>query len=892
MLKSNTSRSKLASQAPNSSPFRVALECALDHYFDAAWLGSNSPLAAPFMLQRELLKEKTAHHGETRGKVLQRVLAACARELSPSLDGRFDPARLLSLTFFQSHQNLNQAGIAMQLGLSPATYYRHRLEALALLEDALARTLQPTTRTELVPPPRPLVGRDQLLDSCVTALSRGQCVAISGGSGLGKTSLGAAVARRLTSQSATGSAPTFWYTFRRGLNDHTEAFLYALANFLLDNGQNGLWLQLTAGQTKINEQVALDLAQSGLAQINPKPLMVLDEIDILLPADSDTIETVRLRSLIEAIVQTPHNPLTAVFPVLLIGQQLLLEPNVHHVLHGLSTDQARIVTSQSNIQLNHDEARALQVATRGNPLLLKLFCSLIDGSSTVKEALSLVQATPTVGLLLQRIRRKFTLQERMTMDFVSVFRGYLPADLVTNDAVVDRLAQLELMTRDGSGGIALLPTLREAWLQQTSAEARQHAHKRAAAALAIRSHFTESAWHLVNARESAQAISLWFPARSLEIGRGNAGTALEIFNSISREELSPEPRRMLILIRAELRRLIGESDAILDDMDAVSWPGTDPLAGAAFEIKGDVLRDSDQPERAAAQYLAGLAALETASQRIESQRARLHIRLGDAYWLAGDMPGGFRQALRGRYAAEQFQGIMFRRRGDLEAALRHYTAALELAQQAEDPAACAMVHSQLAWLNSQRGAPTEAEDHFERALAGFEQVGDVVGIMRCKTNLGAHLIQNRQFEASLTPATEAVAFFKRLKQPAWMCTNLGNAAEANLELGNLDEAEQLSTQVLAAEEQSSRPYALTVLGRVHLARAQLSLSERYLREAVQMAAGLEDRWAEAPARRTLAACLRAQNLSQDAQAECEAAIALYVALGLPWEVDQTRLICG
>ena len=139
---------------------------------------------------------------------------------------------------------------------------------------------------------------------------------------------------------------------------------------------------------------------------------------------------------------------------------------------------------------------------------------------------------------------------------------------------------------------------------------------------------------------------------------------------------------MLVLLRGELRMLTGDSEIILEDLETVSWPLVDVLTPAARELQGDVLRDLDHAVRAAQRYQQGLEAVEAQMQRLEGQNVRLHVRLGDALWSAGQSDAAFVQALRGRYAAEQFQGIMFQRRGAFEPAMRHYEIALALATEA------------------------------------------------------------------------------------------------------------------------------------------------------------------------------------------------------------------
>ena len=126
--------------------------------------------------------------------------------------------------------------------------------------------------------------------------------------------------------------------------------------------------------------------------------------------------------------------------------------------------------------------------------------------------------------------------------------------------------------------------------------------------------------------------------------------------------------------------------------------------------------------------------------------------------------------------------------------------------------------------------------------------------------------------------------------PYWVALNASNLAEAHYYLQHWAEAEQFAWRSLREEEDQFRPYALWVMGNVYRAQSQLTAAHNALRDAIQFAQSNADRWAEAPAWRSLGEVLRAQAQPIEAQSAFAAAIALYQSLGLVDEVARTQEI--
>ena len=271
------------------------LRQSLEHVDDVEWLDKRSPLASIFFAgvsidparKRQVmltgLKEiddrlrSTWHRWEARPKSpLQGAIWEAVCHLPADFE-EFSQAILL-LTYFEEPRS-KQAAVIQALALGRSTYYRYLDRAAERLGETLVRLLRPSLRLEL-PAARPLVGRDAQLAQARQALKNGKVVHLLGGSGVGKTSLGAQLA-------ADWSGGVFWYTFRSGLTDHLDQLLFSLAYFLHQQGTSGLWLHLNTNPQEIGVGKVLAALRQHLTDLRATPpLLCFDEVICCSPVTS------------------------------------------------------------------------------------------------------------------------------------------------------------------------------------------------------------------------------------------------------------------------------------------------------------------------------------------------------------------------------------------------------------------------------------------------------------------------------------------------------------------------------------------------------------------------------------------------------------------------------
>lgn len=823
--------------------------------------------------------------GETaigRGKALQRVLLAAASELTESADKRYNPLKLLQLAYFKPNPQQNLTGVALELGLSPATFFRHRQEAITGLEQAFARHIRPAVRIE-TPKTGFMVGRSEEIEMCLRALQAQQVVSLCGPGGIGKTALGA----HLSSRYAPGR--TFWHTFRPSHNDDLNSFVFSLALFLQRCGQPLLWMQLAAEKGKADADVALTLVKEALADIQraqpDNPILIcVDEMDVLRREPTESDEHARLRSFLEGLI----NPSRPPCGILLMGQQPVIEPDVHLTLERLNSSEFHGILYASGITLDEDVTHKLQELTQGNPLLLRLFINLHLDGDLIPNLIKKLPATPSLQLLLERVQRHLNAMESGLLNALSVYVAACPRDAWRDDEnTVRSLIERGLVMDDMTGGVILLPVIHELVNRQLGAEQRQRLHLAAAGVFSSRAQYTMAAHHFAEASRPDIAIPLWYANREQEIAQGQASAALEVFRRVSRVSLDEDTARTLVLIRSELLSLNGNVDDGLAELNSQTWHASDPGAPRAAQLKGIFLLMQAQVNAAIEQFEQGYQAAES---QLDQTRLQLLAMQGYALLRNRDLAGVQQSVVLAQHTAFILEGLYLVECGHIDEALALHLKALESARQLKDKQRVASTHVRIGSLAIRMENIEMAQKHYTEALDLYSQIGDSVSGHRTRSNLAVMHLHAGEYGLCIQQGEQALAFFEKLRQPFWIALNSSNIAEAYFESNDLEQAELFSQRSLHQEEASARPYALTTLGQVFRARGNTRESERYLREAILCAQDAQDKWAEAPAWRALALTLRDMGNLVTAQEAAHTALALYEEMKLSKEVARAKII--
>lgn len=833
-----------------TASFFDQLKFVLEHYRTPALIGEKSPFAQPYFLGQALYRHADATTSLGRGTALCLEIEAAAAALwegpLPATAALLLPAALqakeasglcdryfyllLDLAYFHRYfaPSHNQSEIYDEiLHISRATYDRHLREAMQRLGKILLLRLQPTLHLEQPALNAEVIGRDGVGEECFAALRAGKSVYLCGVSGIGKTTLGVALTERWPTPAV------FWFTIRPTLNDQLTSLVFALGNFLYQQGAARLWLQLMANGGAFHDaNLALELTRADLATLTAPPLLCFDEVDLLRPLDSET-------------EPLPHTQFLAFLeglyghaPLLLMGQRNVLAADVVHTLTRLNKTEMATWLTHAGVAFSPALLARVDAYTGGVPRLLAL-CLLLYRTTQAQiitsfdDVLDLLPQTPALAPIWQRLQQHLDKGERTLLQTLAVFRSSAPryawgdawTDAVAQDSVGDsqhaaarRLQQLidyGLVHEDSRGGVALLPTLREVIYTQLTVETREELHHQAALIRAALGEYTAAAYHYQQAGQPEAAIAIWQPHVDQECRRGQTAAALIVFQAISAHRLPEALANTLHLLRSQLYQLCGQSSQALEELEPLKTKTDDWVVDAAI-VGGDALRTLGKTDAALVRYGDGLAA----AARLLQQNTWLHAKRGTVYIQQRELHNARREALLARYRLENLEGAIQETAGNYSAARQYYLSALASAEMLDDKAGIALVHRNLGVLAAHQADVENAIHYHQQALTFYEEIGDRVRTEEVRSNLAGVYVQFKLFAAAREPAQRALAFFEARKNSYWIAQNTSNLANVYLELGDLGQAQQYAERTLEQEEPQSYPYALFTLGQVRRAQQQ------------------------------------------------------------------------
>jgi len=820
-----------------TATFFDQLKFALEHYHAPTLIGEKSPLAQPYFLGHALQRyaDATTHQG--RGAALCAVLAEATTTLwegplpatqaqllqmalqAKDAHGLCDRYYylLLDLAYFHRHFALprNQSEIYDAiLHVSRATYDRHLREAIQRLGKMLLLRLQPTLHLEQPLLSTELIGRVAVCEEAWAALRLGKAVYLCGASGIGKTTVGVALADRWPTPSV------FWFTIRFTLNDQITSLVFALGNFLHQQGASQLWLQLIAeGGIMKDANLALELARADLASLAAPPLLCFDEVDLLRPLDIETepLEHTQFLAFLEGL--HGHAPL------LLMGQRAVLACDVVQSLSRLNHVETAEWLTRAGVPFSPPLLARIDAYTGGTPRLLALCLALYEivhpqTQATLADVLDLLPHTPALAPIWQRLQQRLDKPERALLQVLAVFRSPAPYDAWADDTTpaqparssakpLQRLIDYRLVQEDGNGGVVLLPALRDVIYTQLSVEKREELHRQAGQIRAARGEYSAAIYHYQRADQPEAAIALWQSFGQQEIARGQAAAALAVFQQISCQRLSETTAHTLRLLRGELYQLCGQSAQALEELEPIKTEVDDLVVETAL-VGGDALRTLGETDTALVRYGTGLAA----AARLLQKNTWLHAKRGTIFIQRRELHSARREALLARYRLENLEGAIQETTSNYSAARQHYLNALSAAEMLNDPGGIALVQRNLGILAAHLADADSAIQYHQQALAFYEQSGDRVRAEEVRSNLAGVYVQFKQFAAAHEPAQRALAFFAARKNSYWIAQNTSNLATVYFEMGDFAQAQQYIEQTLAQEEPQSYPYALFTLGQV------------------------------------------------------------------------------
>lgn len=330
--------------------------------------------------------------------------------------------------------------------------------------------------------------------------------------------------------------------------------------------------------------------------------------------------------------------------------------------------------------------------------------------------------------------------------------------------------------------------------------------------------------------ESERRTVLEVAARKLA-GEGSTDEALMLLADAGNVE---EVAHVLLQAGEEL--LAGGALAALEH--ALAIVPDERLTGPLAQLAGEVRQVRGDWDRAIAYY-------ERAAEGGAPLACGLAWRLGLIHHLRGHLPEAFEayrsadeEAGTGRDLALllAWRASALWLQGDAESCRRDAERGHAVAKESGDPQALAATHTVLAMLAALDGDRGANDAHYLRALDYADRAGDVLQLIRVRTNRGSRHLEEGSFEDAIEELDQALRLADLAGFASFRALALTNRGEAHLRLGRLEAAiADLETARRLYEQLESHlvAYPLKKLGDVYRTRGAWALARAAYEEALR-----------------------------------------------------------
>jgi len=678
----------------------------------------------------------------------------------------------------------------------------------------------PLSRKQLMEETTPTVthfiGRQTELAAYRARLERDHFVIITGMAGMGKTTLGAKLARTV----AASSDNIFWFTFDQVEKSTADALYWALASFLDSRGEPNLWtyLQGEIGAQKPLERMAkLNLLMASLA--SGDHVLCFDDFQVAahLPDIAYIFKTIRQRFV------DLHQDLPA--RIIIMGRELSpdMEYLVSEPLNGLTEAETAAFVADRHVALPSDLIRQLWSRTEGNPKLLELSVSALATmrpSNQDSFVSSLARKGDIRDYVMNNVYSALTLEEQTVMGALSVFAGAIERegaeDILSTAGVknvaprIDALINKHVISETDEY-LHLHSLVRDYCYHVLNRHERLHYHQLAAEYFESERNYVSAAHHHFEQKAYGTALNLLTTHSQAIINAGGVGNLLEQLNRFQRDILSPEQRAIWLETQGDCHRIRGEYQAALEPYEAALEATTSDAARAR------ILRQISNTHLRSGNYEASVK-YATESLRI-SENMHDHLALA---WATHDL------------------GAALYRFDRTDAAYQHLIRAESLGSTLYNNALNANINLGLGLIAWKRNSLVEARQRFEVCRKISRETGDRYREAYALGNLGLICGETGDVKQQLTYYQQALAIHHEIGDVDAMCyayNNLGYLCHTQTDYaGAVNNYEQL---LQLSETTGNRP--LRCLAHTGLADAYLALQNSTAAlEQAQLAQQLAD----------------------------------------------------
>ena len=587
---------------------------------------------------------------------------------------------------------------------------------------------------ETVPVVPHFIGREAELANYRSRLERDRFVIITGMAGMGKTTLGAKLARQVTDQPDS----IFWFTFDQVEKSTADALYWALASFLESRGEPSLWKYLhgeIGAQKPLERMAKLNLLIAALATGNH--VLCFDDFQIAahVPDIAYIFKIIRQRFV------DLHQDLPA--RIIIMGREVSadMEYLVSDTLGGLTEDETAALIADRHVNLPHDLVKKLWERTEGNPKLLELGASAL---SSMRDSMyesfiaNLARKGDIRDYLMTNIYAALSPDEQLMMGALSVFPGSIDRDgaeeILAEEGVanvahrIDALINKHVIGETEDDRIHLHSLVRNYCYHVLNRRDRDRFHQIAAEYFEQARNYLSAAYHHFERKRYEHALEVLTTNARAIMNSGGTGGLLEQLNRFENDALAFDQRVALHKARGDCYRLRGDYQAAIQAYTA-----------AQEEARTDF-------ERAELQRLIGNAYLKVGDYANAIEHSARSLKLSEASGRQLDAARAHNDT-----AAAYFY------LGQLDQALSHLRISEKIGQELKDGSLEADVHLGLGLIAWRQKNTREASAHFEASRRIWHDTNDRDGEAYALINLALIFGELNDVERQLACLQQAVA---------------------------------------------------------------------------------------------------------------------------------------
>jgi ATP/maltotriose-dependent transcriptional regulator MalT/DNA-binding SARP family transcriptional activator len=334
---------------------------------------------------------------------------------------------------------------------------------------------------------------------------------------------------------------------------------------------------------------------------------------------------------------------------------------------------------------------------------------------------------------------------------------------------------------------------------------------------------------------------------------------------------------------------LASPDALTETLRIAQRNGPDPRIA---ELYGDLQYQRGEWDAALASYTRAGASGDAASPRLARKRGVILYLRGrldeadEAYAAA---------RLDGTDLAEEAQVLAWRAamrwvRGDVDECERLIAPAEAAAAASGDDAALATVYTTLAMIAALRADRRTNERSYRKALDHAQRADDVIQMVRIRTNMGSHFMEEGSYPAAIAELDAAIGMAELAGSQSFTGLAYANRGETYTRMGRLDDALRDLRQAQRIWEQLGSDdvsYALAYIGDVQFLRGQQTEARSLFLRSIELAEQCGDMQGLVPALIGLA-----RVLSDDDLPAAAAAAERAISVGQPLGQSHARCAAG